>query len=93
MTATNDLETAVQCMQIGASDYLVKPVEESRLVSSVKRALEIRTLRAEVVSLKERLLTETATSGKPSPRSSPKARPCLRSFDMSRPLRCHHNRS
>jgi two-component system nitrogen regulation response regulator GlnG len=59
MTATNDLETAVQCMQIGASDYLVKPVEESRLVSSVKHALEIRMLRAEVLSLKERLLTET----------------------------------
>jgi two-component system, NtrC family, nitrogen regulation response regulator GlnG len=59
MTATNDLETAVQCMQTGASDYLVKPVEESRLVSSVKRALEVRTLRAEVLSLKERLLTET----------------------------------
>jgi two-component system, NtrC family, nitrogen regulation response regulator GlnG len=59
MTATNDLETAVQCMQTGASDYLVKPVEESRLVSSVKRALELRTLRAEVLSLKDRLLTET----------------------------------
>jgi two-component system, NtrC family, nitrogen regulation response regulator GlnG len=59
MTATNDLEIAVQCMQTGASDYLVKPVEESRLVSSVKRALELRTWRAEVLSLKERLLTET----------------------------------
>jgi two-component system, NtrC family, nitrogen regulation response regulator GlnG len=59
MTATNDLETAVQCMQTGASDYLVKPVEESRLVSSVKRALEIRTLRAEVLSLKDHLLTES----------------------------------
>ena len=59
MTATNDLETAVQCMQAGAIDYLVKPVEENRLVSSVKRALEIRTLRAEVLSLKERLLADT----------------------------------
>jgi DNA-binding NtrC family response regulator len=59
MTATNDLETAVQCMQIGALDYLVKPVEENRLVSSVKRALELRSLRAEVLSLKERLLTDT----------------------------------
>src|ERR1043166_3183217 len=26
MTATHDLETAVQCMQAGAIDYLVKPV-------------------------------------------------------------------
>src|SRR5690348_2275998 len=27
MTATNDLDTAVQCMQAGAVDYLVKPVD------------------------------------------------------------------
>jgi DNA-binding NtrC family response regulator len=46
-------------MRTGAVDYLVKPVEENRLVSSVKRALEIRTLRAEVLSLKDRLLTDT----------------------------------
>jgi two-component system, NtrC family, nitrogen regulation response regulator GlnG len=59
MTATNDLDTAVQCMQAGAIDYLVKPVETNRLVSSVRRALEIRALRAEVLSLKERFLTDT----------------------------------
>jgi DNA-binding NtrC family response regulator len=58
MTATNDLETAVQCMQSGAIDYLVKPVERNRLVSSVKRALEMRALRAEVMSLKDSLLAE-----------------------------------
>lgn len=38
MTATHDLETAVQCMQAGAIDYLVKPVDKNRLVSSVRRA-------------------------------------------------------
>jgi two-component system, NtrC family, nitrogen regulation response regulator GlnG len=59
MTATNDLDTAVQCMQAGAIDYLVKPVEPNRLASSVRRALEIRALRAEVLSLKERILTDT----------------------------------
>src|SRR5262249_53457071 len=48
MTATHDLETAVQCMQAGAIDYLVKPVDKQRLVSSVRRALELRTLRQEV---------------------------------------------
>jgi DNA-binding NtrC family response regulator len=56
MTAINDLDTAVQCMQAGAIDYLVKPVERNRLVSSVKRALELRALREEVMSLKESLL-------------------------------------
>jgi two-component system nitrogen regulation response regulator GlnG len=59
LTATNDLETAVQCMQAGAVDYLVKPVDTNRLVASVRRALEVRALRAEVLSLKERLLTDT----------------------------------
>ncbi len=59
LTATNDLETAVQCMQVGAVDYLVKPVDTNRLLTSVRRALEVRALRAEVLSLKERLLTDT----------------------------------
>ncbi len=57
MTATNDLDTAVQCMQQGAIDYLVKPVEKSRFVSAVTRALELRALHAEVLSLKTSLLT------------------------------------
>jgi two-component system, NtrC family, nitrogen regulation response regulator GlnG len=59
LTATNDLETAVQSMQAGATDYLVKPVDAQRLVSSVKRAVELRSLRAEVLSLKDRLLADT----------------------------------
>jgi DNA-binding NtrC family response regulator len=59
LTATNDLATAVQCMQAGAIDYLVKPVEENRLIASVRRALELRALQAEVLSLKERLLSDT----------------------------------
>jgi two-component system, NtrC family, nitrogen regulation response regulator GlnG len=58
MTATNDLDTAVHCMQAGAIDYLVKPVEKSRLVSAVRRALEIRALRMEVLALKDRFLAD-----------------------------------
>jgi DNA-binding NtrC family response regulator len=33
MTAAQDVETAVRSMKEGAFDYLVKPVEESRLVA------------------------------------------------------------
>ncbi len=44
MTATSDLETAVQCMREGAVDYLVKPVEPSRLASSVINALKVHQL-------------------------------------------------
>ncbi len=57
-TATNEIETAVECMQKGACDYLVKPVERNRLISSIKRALEIRNLENEVSALKQSLLTD-----------------------------------
>ncbi len=57
MTAAQDVETAVLSMRDGAFDYLVKPVEESRLISSVKRALEVRSLRKHVDILKEYLLS------------------------------------
>lgn len=53
VTANNDLEEAVNCMKKGASDYLVKPVEKNRFVSSIKTALELNVLRSEVSTLKE----------------------------------------
>ncbi len=58
MTAINELDKAVECMKAGALDYLVKPVEESRFISSIQRVLEIRALRDEVSSLKKHLLTD-----------------------------------
>ncbi len=60
MTASQDVETAVQCMKEGAFDYLIKPVEESRFVSSVKRALETRALRRQVHTLTNCLLGKQA---------------------------------
>jgi DNA-binding NtrC family response regulator len=56
MTASQEVETAVRCMKEGAFDYLVKPVEENRFVSCVRRALEIRTLREEIGSLRHSLI-------------------------------------
>ncbi len=56
MTAAQDVDTAVSCMKDGAFDYLVKPVEESRLVSSVNRALEVRVLRQQVNKLRSCLM-------------------------------------
>ncbi len=58
MTAMNDLETAVACMRGGAFDYLLKPVEKGRFVTSVTLALEMRSLKTELLSLKDRLLTD-----------------------------------
>ena len=58
ITGANDVETAVECMKLGAFDYMLKPVEKSRLVSGVKRALEIRELERENKLLKQRILTD-----------------------------------
>ncbi|MDH4161608.1 MAG: sigma-54 dependent transcriptional regulator [Nitrospirota bacterium] len=57
MTATNDIDSAIECMKKGAVDYLVKPVEQSRFLSSVQTALEIGGLRDEVNALKGYLLS------------------------------------
>lgn len=42
ITGHNEVETAVRCMQAGARDYLVKPVDRARLLAAVTQALEGR---------------------------------------------------
>ena len=55
-TANDELDIAIKCMQAGAFDYQIKPVEKSRLTSSVMRAMEIHNLQGELLTLKTRLL-------------------------------------
>ena len=59
VTATNDVETAVRCMKAGAFDYIVKPVDPTRLVTAVKRALDFQELRYENALLKQRVIDKT----------------------------------
>ena len=59
ITAVNDVESAVQCMKEGAFDYVVKPVNDTRIVSVVKRGLELAEVRTENEMLKLSLLRET----------------------------------
>ena len=51
-TANSDIETAVQCLKLGAHDYLVKPISLSTFGSALRTACEINSLRGEVLSLK-----------------------------------------
>lgn len=46
LTAVDDLSTAVKALQLGAYDYLVKPVDNDRLLLVVERAYERRGLLA-----------------------------------------------
>jgi len=63
MTAALEVDTAVGCMKEGAFDYLVKPAENSRFVSSVKRALEVTQLRRQVGTLKHYLISDDLKHG------------------------------
>ena len=55
ITAVNDVDSAVFCMKEGAFDYVVKPVDDTRLVTSIKRVLELTEIRNENEMLKRSL--------------------------------------
>lgn len=42
ITGQNDVETAVRCLKAGTFDYLVKPVDRTRLLAAVTQALDGR---------------------------------------------------
>jgi|WetSurMetagenome_2_1015567.scaffolds.fasta_scaffold27818_2 DNA-binding NtrC family response regulator len=56
ITGSNKVSTAVECMKLGALDYMVKPVEESRLITGIKNALHLRELQQENSRLGKKML-------------------------------------
>ncbi len=48
VSASDEIATAVQAMSLGASDYLVKPLNSEKLVALVHRTLEKYNLQAEL---------------------------------------------
>ncbi len=58
VTANDEIDTVVEAMKMGAFDYLVKPVDPSRLVASVRKALEMRSMAKELSSLKQYMLAD-----------------------------------
>jgi len=59
VTGEIDIDTAVRCMKFGAFDYVLKPVDESRLVTSINRALAHQELMEENLALKDHILKDT----------------------------------
>ncbi len=57
VTGTADLDAAVTCMKLGAKDYLIKPVESLRLVTTVRQALEYRSIHAEYAAFRENVFS------------------------------------
>lgn len=59
VTGAVEVETAVRCIKAGAFDYIVKPVEEDRLITAVKRAVSFQELKRENLSLRRHVLGDT----------------------------------
>lgn len=55
LTAYGSIESAVEAIRLGASDYLAKPVVDSELRLSLEKALRQQALLAENQALRERL--------------------------------------
>jgi two-component system response regulator HydG len=55
LTSRGAVEDVVECMQLGAVDYLQKPFSHTRLVATVKNACQQGVLRARIQSLTKEL--------------------------------------
>ncbi len=56
VSGKDDVDSVVECMKKGASDYLLKPVNKNRLLSCVRRAIQMIELRRENLQIKEQFL-------------------------------------
>ncbi len=58
ITAVNDVENAVYCIKEGAFNYILKPVDNTRLVTTLRAGLDLRAIKSENIMLKKYLLKD-----------------------------------
>jgi DNA-binding NtrC family response regulator len=54
ITAYGDIDTAVKALKAGASDFILKPWDNEKLLATLKLAIQLNLSKKEVVQLKER---------------------------------------
>lgn len=61
ITGFGSIDTAVNSMREGASDYIVKPIDNQKLLDAVMKNIEIHLLKTENVYLKNEILNRYTT--------------------------------
>ncbi|MEP0074183.1 MAG: sigma-54 dependent transcriptional regulator [Marinomonas sp.] len=59
LSGLNQLETAVNCIRLGAYDYFVKTTEEDRLIEGVSRAIRMKEMQIENQKMRQKFLSGT----------------------------------
>ena len=59
VSAVNEIDSVVECMRNGATDYILKPVEVEQFKSRVRKCLEFKELERENARLQASLLHES----------------------------------
>lgn len=58
ITGVDDVKTAIDSMKKGACDYMVKPVEKTRLLSGIKRLIAFREIKSRYTRLQQRFFSD-----------------------------------
>ncbi|GJQ64591.1 MAG: sigma-54-dependent Fis family transcriptional regulator [Melioribacteraceae bacterium] len=58
ITAINEVDNAVTCMKLGAFNYMLKPVDDTRLITTIKAGLDLMDMKSENRLLKQYLLKD-----------------------------------
>lgn len=52
ISGQNEIKTAIECMRLGASDYLTKPIEPEELIAVIDKTIEKRTIKTSIQKLR-----------------------------------------
>lgn len=67
MTAYSDTEKAVKAIKAGATDFISKPWDNNKILTTLQSAAELRRSRCEVTSLKEKMVALSQSDAEDRP--------------------------
>jgi DNA-binding NtrC family response regulator len=56
VTGANDVLQAVNCMKLGATDYILKPLQQVQFIAAIKKAIELQPAQNETSSFNEQTI-------------------------------------